>query len=33
MQAAFDMPRYNAARVMRLPDYGMYAGRSCEPGR
>lgn len=23
LQAAFDMPRYNAARVMRLPDYGV----------
>lgn len=26
IQAAFDMPRYNAARVMRLPDYGVRVG-------
>ena len=26
MQTAFDMPRYNAARVMRLPDYGVRLG-------
>jgi cytosine deaminase len=26
IQAAFDMPRYNAARVLRLPNYGLYEG-------
>jgi cytosine/creatinine deaminase len=26
LQAAFDMPRYNAARVLRLPDYGICDG-------
>lgn len=26
IQATFDMPRYNAARVLRLPDYGLRAG-------
>jgi cytosine deaminase len=26
MQAAFDMPRYNAARAMRLPNYGIELG-------
>jgi len=26
IQAAFDMPRYSAARVLRLPNYGLYEG-------
>ena len=26
IQAAFDMPRYSAARVLRLPDYGLHEG-------
>ncbi len=26
IQAAFDMPRYNAARLWRLADYGIYVG-------
>lgn len=26
MEAAFNMPRFNAARVLRLPDYGIRAG-------
>ena len=26
IQAAFDMPRYRAARVLRLPDYGLHLG-------
>jgi cytosine deaminase len=26
IQAAFDMPRYNAARALRLPDYGLSVG-------
>ena len=26
IQAAFDMPRYNAARALRLPDYGLREG-------
>ena len=26
IQAAFDMPRYSAARVLRLPDYGLREG-------
>ena len=31
IQAAFDMPRYNAARALRLPDYGLREGAAGEP--
>jgi len=30
IQAAFDMPRYRAARVLRLPDYGAHLGATAD---
>lgn len=30
IQAAFDMPRYRAARVLRLPNYGLHLGAAAD---